>query len=135
MSKSNRAIRRYIRVPASQIIHKFIIERVGQKRGVPWMASAMMRMKMLDGYEEAALVAARVGAAKMGFYTSPDGQGYQGDDTDSDGKWVMEAGDGAFGRLREGVRVTAFGPQYTHGVVKELVKTGLGGSASGSRVS
>jgi hypothetical protein len=33
---------------------------------------------MLAGYEEAELVAARVGASKMGFFVSGDGAGYTG---------------------------------------------------------
>jgi capsid protein len=34
---------------------------------------------MLNGYLEAEIVGARVGASKMGFFTSPDGDGYVGD--------------------------------------------------------
>ena len=44
------------------------------------MAAALTRLKMLDGYEEAELVAARTAASKMGFFTSPDGDGYSGVD-------------------------------------------------------
>ena len=32
----------------------------------------MANVKMLNGYLEAEIVAARVGASKMGFFTSPD---------------------------------------------------------------
>lgn len=60
-----------LRVPAEQIIHRFIKERVGQTRGVTAAHGAMLRMNMLAGYEEAELVAARVGAANMAFVSPP----------------------------------------------------------------
>ena len=44
------------------------------------LATAIGALKMLHGYREAELVAARVAASKMGFITSPDGDGYTGDD-------------------------------------------------------
>jgi lambda family phage portal protein len=62
---SNRSGQKYRRIPAEQIIHAFIMDRPSQSRGVPWMHSAMTRLRMLAGYEEAELVAARVGASKM----------------------------------------------------------------------
>ena len=54
----------YSRIPADQIIHCFMRDQVGQTRGWPWMATALERMSMLDGYQEAAVVAARIGASK-----------------------------------------------------------------------
>lgn len=54
------------RVPAEQIIHAFIPRRAGQSRGIPHAAAVMMTLKMLDGYVEAELVAARVASASMG---------------------------------------------------------------------
>ena len=73
--------RSHIEVPAQDIIHAFQADRPEQTRGLPFMTTALSRMKMLDGYEEAELVAARVGASKMGFFTSPAGDGYTGEDT------------------------------------------------------
>ncbi|MCK7513853.1 MAG: ATP-dependent Clp protease proteolytic subunit [Desulfobacterales bacterium] len=55
----------YARIPAEQILHTFITERINQPRGVPWMHSAMTRLNNLGAYEEAEIVAARIGAAKM----------------------------------------------------------------------
>ncbi|NUO63391.1 MAG: phage portal protein [Gemmatimonadaceae bacterium] len=53
------------RVPAAEIEHLFIPLRPGQTRGISWLAPAMYALNMLDGYREAELVAARMGAAKM----------------------------------------------------------------------
>lgn len=61
------------RVDASEVIHVFKPYRPEQVRGMPAMHAVISGLKMLDGYEEAAIVAARVGAAKMGFFTTADG--------------------------------------------------------------
>jgi capsid protein len=55
-------------IPAEWIDHMFIQERAGQTVGVTWFAPVGARKKMLDGYEMAAVVAARVAASKMGFF-------------------------------------------------------------------
>jgi len=70
--------RKHVRVPADQMLHVFLPERAHQTRGVPMLATAIGALKMLHGYREAELVAARVAASKMGFITSPDGDGYTG---------------------------------------------------------
>lgn len=65
--------RDYDVVPASNVCHLFIEEIVGQKRGLPQLRTALWRMRMVGGFEDAAIVNARVGAAKMGFFRDPDG--------------------------------------------------------------
>lgn len=57
------------RISAAGMIHAYLPEWVGQVRGVPWASTAMVRMKMLAGYEEAAITAARGAAVKAGVYT------------------------------------------------------------------
>jgi lambda family phage portal protein len=69
----------HIRVPAEEIIHAYLPSRAEQTRGVSFIATAMANVKVFNGYVEAEIVAARVGASKMGFFTSPDGDGYVGD--------------------------------------------------------
>ncbi|NCC41974.1 MAG: phage portal protein, partial [Gammaproteobacteria bacterium] len=62
-----------IRVPAADIIHVYLPEWVWASRGVPWMHTALRRMKMLSGYEEAAITAARSAAVKSAAYVAtPD---------------------------------------------------------------
>ena len=56
------------RIEAEYIEHFFIRERPGQTRGVTWLAPVGARQKMLDGYEMAAVVAARLASSKMGFF-------------------------------------------------------------------
>lgn len=66
------ADRERIRIPASEIIHAFIPLRKGQSRGVPHGAAIMATLKMLDGYIEAEIVAARTASAKMGAIVDAD---------------------------------------------------------------
>src|SRR5579871_2603234 len=63
-----------IRVPATEILHSFIPARINQTRGIPWLFASMWEMNMLGGYKEAEVTAARIAAAKMGFFTSQTGQ-------------------------------------------------------------
>lgn len=57
--------RQRIRIPASEIIHDFRAYRPGQVRGISDFAPIMGHLKMLDGYYEAEVVAARVASASM----------------------------------------------------------------------
>jgi lambda family phage portal protein len=103
-------------VPADRILHIFRQDFVNQKRGVPWAANVMNLMKMLDGADEAALTATRIGAAKMGFFTSaehPDA--YTGDAEESDGSLIMNAEPGVFDQLPPGVEFQTYDPEYPKG--------------------
>jgi lambda family phage portal protein len=57
------------RVLADEIIHLYRAVRPGQMRGIPDLHAVIIDQKMLAGYIEAELVAARTAAAKMGFFT------------------------------------------------------------------
>ncbi|NJD22643.1 MAG: phage portal protein, partial [Melioribacter sp.] len=47
------------------LYHLFVKESPNQKRGIPWFVPGMIRIKMLDGYEEAVLVDARLNANRF----------------------------------------------------------------------
>lgn len=135
-SESSAVAQRKIRVPAGEMIHGFIPERPNQPRGVPWMHTAIVRLKMLGGYENSELVASRLGAAKMGFYTKPAGERqYQGDGEDETGNPIQEVEPGMFETLPEGWEVTPFDPQHPNSAFKDFVKAMLRGAASGIGVS
>lgn len=121
-------------VPASEIIHCYLQDRAGQTRGVPWMSNVLTRLKMLDGYEEATLVNARVAASKMGFFTSPEGDGFVGDDYDNHAP-IMSAEPATFTQLPAGMSFTAFDPQNPTDSFAEFEKGILRGIASGLGVS
>lgn len=127
--------KRYRRISADEIIHLFKKERPSQSRGVPWMHSAMTRLNMLGGYEEAELVAARVGSSKMGWFTREDGgEGFSGDSA-SETDIEMEAEPGTFAQLPPGVNFQPWDPQHPTTAFKDFEKAILRGIASGLNVS
>ena len=89
--------------------------------------------------KEATVVAARVGASKMGFFTTPDGDGTAlADDTEGEngaGDLITDAEPGAFPVLPEGYGFEPFNPDYPHAMYKDFVKTVLRGVASGIGVA
>lgn len=127
--------RKHIEVPAEDILHAYQIERPEQTRGVPFMTTALNRLKMLDGYEEAELVAARVGASKMGFFTSPAGDGYSGEDVEDSYTPIMSAEAGSFEQLPDGMNFQTFDPQHPTSGFDAFHKSVLRGIASGLGVS
>ena len=71
------------RVPAEYINHAAIWERPAQTRGFTWASAVVRALNNLDGYSEAALVAARASAAKFFTVESDAAEGlYTGDDDD-----------------------------------------------------
>lgn len=123
------------RIPADQIMHRFTIEYPSQSRGIPAVAAAMFRLKMLSGYEEAEVTAARVAAAKMGFFTrSAEGHGYEGEESE-DGSRIMDAAPGTFEELDPGVNLETFDPQHPGANYGAFIKAVLRAIASGLGVS
>lgn len=128
----------HARIPADEIIHVFMAERPEQLRGQPWMHAAMTRLNNLGGYEEAAVIAARVGASQMGFFTDPDGNTSNaikdGEDADT-GELYMDADPGVFKSLPPGVTFEKFDPNYPAAMYGDFVKACLRGIASGLGVA
>lgn len=128
--------RNYMRVPAVEIIHKFMSERVAQSRGVPWAASVMWKAHQQDGYEEAAVTAARIGASKMGFFKFTGGGEYKGTAADGDGGALIEGFEpGGIESLPEGVDFDSFNPDYPHAQFGAFSKHMLQGISAGLGVS
>jgi lambda family phage portal protein len=98
----------------------------------------MRRLAMLGGYEEAALVAARVGASKMGFFTSSTDEPVgppQGERDTADGALIQDAEPGTFETLPEGYDFKEWNPQYPHGEMATFNKVMLRGAAAGLGVA
>lgn len=129
---------KYERIPAEEIIHEFPLERARQGRGMPWIHTCGQRLQMLDGFEEAAVTAARVGASKMGFFEEslegPGADEYTGEE-DEDGDLITEAEPATFEKLPPGVTFKEFDPGYPTGDLEPFVRGMLRGSASGLGVS
>lgn len=126
---------RHERVSASEILHIYMPEDAEQTRGYPWTHAAMMRLHNLKGYEQAAIVAARAGAAKMGFFVSPDGSANGLADAEDEGEFYTESEAGTFGVLPQGYDFKSYDPDYPHDQYPQFVKSALRGIASGLGVS
>lgn len=127
--------RQYERIPAEEIIHLFIPQRAEQVRGVPWMSSIMIKLAQLSAFEEAAVIAARVGAAKMGFFErNPELGGNWNAETDTTGAKITDAEPGTFEELPAGLKFSSWDPRYPDAQVEVFIKAALRGIASGLNV-
>lgn len=123
------------RVDAADVIHVYKPYRPEQVRGMPGLHAVIRGLQMLDGYEEAAIVAARIGASKMGFFTTPDGEKPLGDDQDDQGNTITDADPGSFQTLPAGVQFQDWNPDYPHANYQAFMKTRLRSIASGMGVT
>lgn len=123
------------RIPASEIGHHFIPMSIEQTRGVPWMHASMRLLNDLKGYREAAVIAARIGACKMGIYTSRDGAPPPNDGEDEQGNFIRQAAPGEFEVAPEGYDFKTFDPTYPHDQFDAFCKAALRGAASGIGVA
>lgn len=115
------------RVPASEIIHVFKREFAKQTRGFTHFAQSLLRLKMIEGYEDASLTKARAAAGVMGFFEQPvpEGQKYQGDSTDEDNNQVLNMQPGTMINLGYGQKFTGFDPDFPHEQFDPFIKANL----------
>lgn len=123
------------RLPAEDVYHIYQLDRPEQTRGFPWLHTAMLRLHHLKGYEEAAIIASRIGAAKMGIYTAPDGTPAGIGDKQPDGSFVTTAEPGEFSVSPPGYDFKTFDPTYPHQQYDMFVKACLRGISSGLDIS
>lgn len=121
---------------AKNIIHLFLPDYSEQVRGASWLAPSMVRMFHLKKYQEWAIIASAVGASKMGFFTTPEGDGTPlADGEDDVGELYSEAEGGQFGVLPEGYSFQSFDPDYPQAMYAEFIKATKRDIASGLNVS
>lgn len=128
-----------VRVDATEIIHLFVPMRPGQRRGVTWFAPVLASVKMLDGYEEAEMVAARIAASKMGWIVNKSAEAIAAYEPPKPGETdepkVMNVSPGSIGELAPGQEFQGFDPTHPNGAFKEFTSTILRGIARGLGVS
>lgn len=122
---------RFIRVPASEVLHMGVPERVGQTRYVPWFHTAIKRLNNLGGYEEAEIIAARATAAVMGFIQSPDGNDAINDDGVQEGERVYDFEPGTIKELQAGETFAGFNPTRPNAQMDPFMRLMLRGVAAG----
>lgn len=126
--------RKFLQVPADEIIHGFDREMVGQKRGLPWMATALFRLRQLNGFEDAAIINARVAAAKMGVLQWREGEGPS--DYDPNEETVhIDAEPGTLQELPPGMELHGWEPQWAAGEYMPVHKSVLRGVSAGMGVA
>jgi len=126
--------RGYMRVPAEDIVHGFEQLLPGQKRGLPWLDTGLFRAKQMGAMEDAAIVNARLGAAKMGVIRWDDGFGPEYDE-EEDGPLEIDAEPGAIPVLPQGAHLEKYDPTYPSGELGPFVKLMLRGMAAGGGVA
>jgi len=121
------------RIPADQILHLYDPERISQTRGITWFHPCMVELRMLGGYVEAELVAARTGAAKMGFLKYTDTSTFV--EPNPDAKYRIEAQPGVIETLPPGLDFEPWNPDHPASAFTMFVKAMLRFVASSLGVS
>ncbi len=108
---SNNTVGKRERVPADQIIHVWIPNRITEVRGISSFAPCMVKMRMLDKFEEAVAIAQRITASKMGFFERELGSAeYKGQGTAATGEVIEEVTPGQMISLPQGYSFKQFDP-------------------------
>lgn len=129
----NISARKRLRIPADELVHIYDPKRANQTRGTTWLNPVMIHMKMLDGYVEAELVAARVGAAKMGFFQWKDSADFEPPQADETLTIHAEAGKAEM--LPPGLEFKDWSPAHPSIAFPNFLKAALRFIASGLRTS
>jgi lambda family phage portal protein len=125
------------RVPAAEICHIYQPEYARQTRAMPWLHAGMSRLKKMDSYEEAELVASLVAASKMAFYEQdPDADPgeYEGEE-DDEGEFVEELEAGTMGIVPRGYRIKEFDPQHPAGNFDPFMKRQMRQFSAGAGIN
>jgi len=131
--------RKLERVLANDIFHLYLPERAEQVRGYTWLHAVLMRAAMLHGFEESAVVAARVGASKVAVLTredpGPSALESMADGKTSAGALQMSAESGEIVELPAGYGLDSWNPEYPHANFDSFLKACMRGLASGLDVA
>lgn len=127
------------RFPAGDFYHLYLPDRAEQTIGYPWIVSAITRLRQLGAFEEAATIAARVGASSGGFFKKtpgPNGEiGSWTGATGNNGAGVMDVEPCSFQELPAGWDVANWNPQYPNIETGDFRKAMLRGVCSSLGVS
>ncbi len=122
-----------VRVDAGAMLHRFVVQRPEQKRGIPWMHASMLSMHYAGEFALSALMAAKHGADHLGFFVTPDGNPPPIGDpaADEDGARIATTAPGTWDTLPDGVDVKTVDSKYPNEVFGPFLKTANQRMASG----
>jgi lambda family phage portal protein len=123
------------RVPAQDILALWTVERGGQFIGMPLWPSVGARLNMVHRYEEAELVAARVAAAKGGWFkkdpNGPQASHYEGPE-DGQGNKLTNTEPGMWEELPVGFDPIINDPKHPVDAFEPFMKAQLRGASAGA---
>lgn len=127
------------RVPAGDIIHLYLPERAEQVRGYTWLHAVLLRASQLHGFNEAAVLAARIGASKIAVLEheadAPDLSASMADSQTGAGNLQMNIEAGELFDLPAGSKLSSWNPEYPHANFESFVKAAMRGISSGLDVA
>jgi lambda family phage portal protein len=128
LSRNNKIVR----IEAKEILHGYLTESPNQLRGICPFVTAIKRLRRLGGYEDAELIASRVGASAMGIVESgsPE-EAFRGIQEQEQ----IELEPGAFIRLQPGEHLNQFRADHPTTAFEAFVKAVLRGIAAGMNIS
>lgn len=129
--------KRYDRIDAKDIMHFFLPLEIERTRGSSEFLVVDGRMKLLNGFEEASVMAARIGAMKLAFLEKKDApqNGYTGDDDEEDEELIMSPEPGEIPKLPDGYTVKEVDWDYPNNEFSDFRKAQLRGVSSGLDVN
>lgn len=119
------------RVPADEILHIFDPERIGQTRGFTWFNTVMQNLRNLDGYVEAAILAARTAAAAVPIFKQSAEFGVD----EKAGNYKINITPGTGITLPAGLELQNWDPKHPNTNHAEFIKGNLRFTSSGLHVS
>jgi lambda family phage portal protein len=127
------------RIPMADIYHVFLPERAEQVRGYTWFHAVLMRASQLHGFNEAAVVAAKIGASKIAALEraddAPDLTASMADAQTTGGAMQINVEAGEMFELPPGYKLSSWNPEYPHANYDSFVKCAMRGIAAGLDVA
>lgn len=126
--------KRRVRIPVQDMLHIFLPDRISQTLGAPAPSATLLRLKMLSGYEEAELVAAREAACKGYGIKKATPEGFSGE-TDGQARSLQDIEPGMGLELNPGEEYFSIDPQHPTQAFPNFLKSMLRAIAGGLGVS
>lgn len=124
-----------VRIPADEIIHRFIRYRPNQVRGITWFAPVMLAMHHLGHFSLNEVVASRAASAKMGFILNKNPEAIGAWEWKKEHMRQMDVEPGVIDELMPGQEFASFDPQHPKTTYDAFELAMLRMAARGLRVS